>query len=57
MDKALIVPDEVLDKAIISQEEFIRRFYEKYQMNPDFDVLILAIMNELKHRKQTDKTN
>ena len=51
------IPEEALEKAISAQEEFIRRFYEKYQMTPEFDVLILAIMNELKYRKQVEKSS
>lgn len=56
MNEVITVPDEALNNAISMQEKFIQRFYEKYQMNSEFDVLILAIMNELKYRKQVEKT-
>lgn len=52
----LIVPDEVLEKAIATQEEFIRRYHTKYNYEPEFDLIILAIMEELKdRRKRGDK--
>lgn len=48
----LIVPDEVLEKAIATQEEFIRRYHTKYNYEPEFDLIILAIMEELKDRRK-----
>lgn len=55
MGLSMEVPESILDKAIQTQEEFIRRYHEKYGGTPEFDVLILAIMNELKERKEIEK--
>lgn len=52
----LIVPDEVLEKAIATQEEFIRRYHTKYDYEPEFDLVILAIMEELKERRACDRS-
>lgn len=52
----LIVPDEVLEKAISTQEEFIRRYHTKYDYEPEFDIIILAIMEELKERRACERS-
>lgn len=51
------VPDDVLEKAIATQEEFIRRYKAKYNSDPEFDLIIWAIMQELKERKAKERSN
>lgn len=51
------VPDDVLEKAIATQEEFIRRYKAKYNSDPEFDLIIWAIMQELKERKARERSN
>ena len=41
------ISDEVLEKAIQTQEEFICRYRNRYKEEAEFDIVILAIMKEL----------
>lgn len=49
-----MVSDEILENAILTQEEFIARYRKKYKEEPEFDLVILAAMKELQERRECD---
>lgn len=53
MDK---ISDEILEAAIQTQEEFIRRYRNRYKEEPEFDLVILAIMKELKEKRASERS-
>lgn len=53
MDK---ISDEILEAAIQTQEEFIRRYRNRYKEEPEFDLVILAIMKELKEKRANERS-
>lgn len=53
MDK---ITDEILEAAIQSQEEFIHRYRNRYKAEPEFDLIILAIMEELKEKRASERS-
>ena len=53
MDK---ISDEILETAIQTQEEFIRRYRNRYKEEPEFDLVILAIMKELKEKRASERS-
>lgn len=53
MDK---ISDEILEAAIQTQKEFIRRYRNRYKEEPEFDLVILAIMEELKEKRASERS-
>lgn len=50
-----VVSDDILEAAIQTQEEFIRRYRNRYKEEPEFDLVILAIMEELKEKRASER--
>ncbi len=48
------VSDEILYGAVNTQVEFLRRCRERYDDEPEFDIVILKIMLELKERRAAE---
>lgn len=48
------VSDEILHKAIVTQEEFIVRYRKNYKYEPVFDIVMLAAMKELSERRKCE---
>ena len=51
------VSDEILYRAVNTQVEFLRRYRERYDDEPEFDIVILKIMLELKERRAAEGKN
>lgn len=51
------VSDETLYRAVNKQNEFIRWYRAKYNEEPEFDIVILQIMLELKERRAAEGRN
>lgn len=50
------ISDEILEVAIQTQKEFIRRYRNRYKEEPKFDLVILAIMEELKEKRASERS-
>ena len=48
------VSDETLCRAVAMQNEFMRRYRERYRDESEFDIVILKIMMELQERRAAD---
>ncbi|MDE6064375.1 MAG: hypothetical protein K2G20_07315 [Lachnospiraceae bacterium] len=51
------ISDEILYRAVNTQVEFLRRYRERYDDEPEFDIVILKIMLELKERRAAERKN